>query len=155
VFTHAATGSAPLTPDAQPVGNGSDLQLYARDLNAGTTTLVDANVSLFTADRAPLSLTSVSADGRYVAFTCLCQRVWSGPNPGSGRAGVYRTDLTTRDVVEVDVNADGVVVNGVSSASAPRGITADGSSILIGSSGDNLVTGDINSRGDVFVSTPH
>ena len=64
-------------------------------------------------------------------------------------------DLATRDVIEVDVNADGVVANGESGISAPGGITADGASILISSSGNNLVTGDLNSRSDIFVSTPH
>jgi Tol biopolymer transport system component len=157
VFTHPGTNNAvPLTPDAQPDGGGYDEHLYARDISAATTTLVDANVPLVTTDREAFSGTSVSADGRYVAFTCWCQRVFAaGPNGGQHHLGAYRADLTTHDVIEADVNADGVVANGDSGATGPRGITADGSSIVVNSSGDNLVTGDVNNHADLFVIAPH
>jgi Tol biopolymer transport system component len=156
VFRHSTSNvnAVTLTPDAQLDGGGSDLHLYARNLSAGTTTLVDANVPILTADREPFSGTSVSADGRYVAFDCWCQRVYDGPNAGMGHLGVYRADLATRDVIEADVNADGIVANGDSGVSSPHGLTADGSSILLGSSGDNLVAGDLNNHRDLFISTP-
>jgi Tol biopolymer transport system component len=133
-------------------------QLYARNRSQGTTSLVDTDRPDFTPDReiAWSGGASLSADGRYVAFMCWCQRVVDGPSAGMGHQGVYRADLITGDIIEVDADASGIVANNISYAeSSHEGITSDGTSILFGSFGDNLVGEDLNNHSDIFVSTPH
>jgi Tol biopolymer transport system component len=148
--------AARLTPDAPINSDGQALHLYARNRSAGTTELVDTNAPDLTTDRAPaMGTASLSADGRYVAFGCSCQRVSSGPNPGQGHLGIYRADLSTGAVVEVDANLNGVVADRDSYAEYTfQAITGDGASILFGTTGNNLVTFDDNDHADIFVSTP-
>jgi Tol biopolymer transport system component len=158
-FTNADDGTGTLiTPDTQIGSDGHSIHLYVRNRSAGTTTLVDVNVpGYFTSDREQLTgSASLSADGRYVAFGCWCERVASGPDAGMGHLGVFRGDLSTRTVIEVDANVDGLVTDqDAFLESEYQGITADGSQVLFGSAGDNLVPGDNNNHADIFVSTPH
>jgi len=142
--------------------NGS--HLYVRNRSTGITAQVDTDRPDFTQDReiAGSGETSLSADGHYLAFSCWCQRVFDGPSAGQGHQGVYRADITTGDIIEVDADANGVVANDPSLADSPsfaesshEGITSDGTSILFGSFGDNLVGEDLNNHSDIFVSTPH
>jgi hypothetical protein len=142
------TADTPIGSDGSP-----GLHLYARNRSAGTTVLVDANGPSFTNDREIITPASLSSDGRYVAFDCWCQREASGPNAGMYHVGIYRTDLTTRQTIEVDANENGVVANGDSNYRAA--ITGDGASILFGSLGTNLVANDDNNHADIFISTPH
>src|SRR5262249_15196872 len=95
----------PTQPDAY------EAHIYARNRTDHTTVLVDRNGPNMSVDREPFnSYYNISADGRYVAFTCFCQFDYNGPT-GMGHGGVYRTDLATGVVTEVDVNEAGVVAN--------------------------------------------
>jgi Tol biopolymer transport system component len=121
-----------------PVG-----QVYLRDLTAGTTELVDNDPSM-TTEREPFT-TAISADGRYVSYTCWCQR---SDLSGMGHEGVYRYDRTLGVTEEIDVTADGVVADGDSVGGA---MSDDGSILSFSSLGANLVPGDGNEHGDIFV----
>lgn len=66
----------------------------------------------------------------------------------NGAGDVFRTDLTTGTTVRVSVDSAGVQGNGVSASST---ISADGRFISYVSYATNLVAGDTNGVGDVFL----
>jgi Tol biopolymer transport system component len=77
---------------------GSGTQVFARDLNAGTTELVSVGAG----GAAPNKLSSepsVSDDGRYVAFASAATNLVSGTS--SAPAEVYRRDRQTNSTVLV------------------------------------------------------
>jgi Tol biopolymer transport system component len=91
-------------------------------------------------------LPSISADGRYVAFYS-----WA-PNLVPGDTN-YWPDVFVRDrqigaTKRVSVNSLGVEGNLLS---ADPSISADGRFVVFGSSSNNLVPGDTNWAGDIFV----
>jgi Tol biopolymer transport system component len=88
---------------------------------------------------------AISDDGRYVAFTSYASNL-AGPN--AGWLGVYLYDSLTDSTERVSVNAAG---NAATDDSDTPSVSADGRYIAFGSAGANLVPGDTNGRGDVFV----
>jgi Tol biopolymer transport system component len=101
-----------------------------RNLVSGTTVLVPS---------WPVSAVSLSADGRFVAFSS-----WS---PGS-RANVFVRDLATGVTTLVSVGWNGGPANGNSGTPA---ISASGRYVAFESDASNLVRGDRNWFRDVFV----
>lgn len=94
--------------------------------------------------------TSVSADGRYVAFTSYASNLVVGDT--NGTADVFVHDRTTATTTRVNVAtggtqtvepAGGGVVSGV--------ISGDGRYVALRSTADDLVAGDTNGLSDVFV----
>jgi Tol biopolymer transport system component len=132
-------------------------EVYAFDVGAQTMSLVskyDPNQSFITPDMEPMN-SSVSYDGRYVAFQCWCQRIFDGPNAGMYHLGTYRVDRATDAFEEIDANLQGVVGNkDVTLVAARHSITSDGSQVVYVSAATNLVPGDTNNYDDVFVTTP-
>jgi hypothetical protein len=109
--------------------------------SGGSTSLVgtQSDGSLFSDGTAG---TLISGNDRYVVF----QTDASG---GSSPTLLYRKDLQTGQIAQVDTNSDGV------SANAPTnsfdGISSDGRYVLFDSTATNLVSGDTNGFQDVFV----
>jgi Tol biopolymer transport system component len=125
--------------------------LYLRDLTAGTTELVDVNSPGFTADREP-RIPTLSADGRYVTFSCWCQRDNSSATPGMYHEGVYQRDRVLGVTEEVDVNDQGVVADHDSMANGQVHFASDdGAFVVFQSAGGNLIAADTNDHADVFV----
>jgi Tol biopolymer transport system component len=89
---------------------------------------------------------SISADGRYVAFTSLAASLVMGDTNNTWDVFVHdrQTGLTTR----VSVGAGGAQGNGLSDWPS---ISADGRFVAFRSEASNLVTGDTNNGADVFV----
>jgi Tol biopolymer transport system component len=89
---------------------------------------------------------SISADGRYVAFESWASNLVAGDTNGTW-------DVFVRDTLEgktsrVSVSSEGVQGNG---GSYSPSISADGRYVAFESSASNLVAGDTNGAGDVFV----
>jgi len=144
----AATPDTPTPSDPQ----GAVPHIYVRNRAQHTTVLVDVNGPRMTRDREPWnSPANISSDGRYVAYICWCERVYSG---GSPRLGAYRTDLATGDVVELDATQAGVQGDDTVIEPGSVGITADGTQVAYASRDSNLVPGDTNNARDIFVATP-
>jgi len=89
---------------------------------------------------------SISADGRYVAFTSDTSNLVVGDTNGFWDVFVHDrwTGLTTR----VSIATNGTQGNG---GSLDASISADGRYVAFTSSANNLVTGDTNGQEDVFV----
>jgi Tol biopolymer transport system component len=120
--------------------------VYLRDTVAQTTTLV--SVATDASAAGGLSGTpSISADGRRVAFFSASNGLT--PGDGDGVLDAFVRDLdaaTTTRVSLADNEAETTVA-----VRAEGGISADGRHVAFGSPDDTLVTGDSNTRRDVFV----
>lgn len=91
---------------------------------------------------------SVSGDGRYVAFVSFASNLVAGDT--NLYPDVFVRDRHTGQTRRVNVSTDGAQVNVFEEDQAPV-VAADGSVIAFKSKADNLVGGDNNNIGDVFL----
>ena len=91
---------------------------------------------------------SISADGRYVAFASEASDLVSGDT--NGQPDVFVRDRRNGTTERVSVDSVGAQGNGFSYW---HSISADGRYVAFYSYADNLVGGDTNGMGDVFVRT--
>jgi Tol biopolymer transport system component len=89
---------------------------------------------------------SISADGRYVAFTSYATNLVS--NDTNGWGDIFVHDRQTGQTSRVSVASDGTQGNVDSRFPA---ISADGRYVAFASNSNNLVSGDTNNLEDVFV----
>ncbi|MEH1124038.1 TolB family protein [Micromonospora sp. CPCC 206061] len=137
----AFTSEAALVPgDTNGVND-----VFQRDLRTGTIRRVNVSTTGAQADALTVSPT-MSADGRYVAFTSEAALV---PGDTNGVNDVFRRDLRTGTTVQVSLAADGGQTVGGSSY-GPM-ISTDGRHVVFGSDAANLVPGDTNGVADVFL----
>lgn len=111
----------------------------------GSTVLVSTGL-LGTAADAASREASVSADGRFVAFTSSATNLVRADT--NGRRDVFVRDLLLGRTVRVSVSSDGAQADG---DSRDPSISADGRYVAFTSSASNLVADDTNGREDVFV----
>jgi Tol biopolymer transport system component len=90
--------------------------------------------------------TSISANGRYVAFSSDASNLIPGGTNGTGHIFVH--DLKTGETTLASLNSNGSHANGPSRS--PR-ISGDGRFVAFTSYASNLVPNDTNSRLDIFV----
>jgi Tol biopolymer transport system component len=89
---------------------------------------------------------SISADGRYVAFQSDASNLVAGDI--NGESDVFVRDRQTRTTTRISLASGGAEGNG---DSWNPSISADGRYVAFYSSASNLVAGDINGEGDIFV----
>ncbi|MEN6305034.1 MAG: calcium-binding protein, partial [Armatimonadia bacterium] len=89
---------------------------------------------------------SISADGRYVAFTSLSTNLVNADTAVPGQ--VYVRDLVGHTTTRVSVSSAGVAGNGWSHVPS---ISPDGRYVAFQSEATNLVPGDTNGKWDIFV----
>ena len=89
---------------------------------------------------------SISADGRFVAFSSGAPNLVPGDTNGAD--DVFVQDLVTGATVRASVATDGTQGNDLSFQAA---LSADGRYVTFYSQASNLVAGDTNGRQDVFV----
>jgi len=128
-------------------GNGA-MDVFVRDRSAGTTERVSVDSSGGEANSHSYSIFagSISGDGGVVTFYSDASNLVAGDNNGVMDVFVHdrNTGLTTR----VSVDSTGVEADGQSEWPA---ISADGRYVAFDSVATNLVAGDSNLVGDVFV----
>lgn len=91
---------------------------------------------------------SVSDDGSLVVFQSVASNLVSGDR--NGLRDVFLRDMVSGTTTLLSHGATGDPANGASSAGLP-GMTPDGRAVVITSTASNLVAGDTNQAGDVFV----
>jgi Tol biopolymer transport system component len=89
---------------------------------------------------------SISADGRYVAFSSNANNLVSGDTNGYEDVFVY--DTVTNTTSRVSISSDGTQGNWNSFSPS---ISADGSRVAFSSWANNLVSGDTNGYTDIFL----
>ena len=132
-------------------GNDGSTQpdVFVRDRLLDTTTLVSVDTTGQHGGDGDSGQPSISANGRYVAFTSSSTDLVTPATDGTQQ--VFLRDLVSGTTTLLSQSAGGVHANGISLYPA---ISADGSSVAFTSVASNLVTGDDNMQPDVFeVST--
>jgi Tol biopolymer transport system component len=143
-------------PDGSMVAGdrNRDYDVFVRNRPQGTTELISAHdptlASATPNGLSTLSATSISRDGRYVAFASEADNLVA--NDTNKCRDVFVRDLfaTVPRLVSVDTN--GFSGDGLSTDAA---ISADGRFVAFTSAADNLVAGDTNRAQDVFLRDLH
>ncbi|MBC7230291.1 MAG: PD40 domain-containing protein [Actinobacteria bacterium] len=112
----------------------SEQQVFRKDMVTGEVRLVSANAA-GTQGNHPSSLSSISADGRYVAFN---SRATNLVTPATSGLQVFRKDTETGEVRLVSANAAGAQGNGVVHPFEPD-ISLDGRFVCFTSDSTDLV----------------
>lgn len=132
-------------------GDTNDLpDTFVHDRQTGETTRVSVASDGTQGDAGSfMDAPPLSADGRYVAFGSYASNlVPEGDVNGDGNPDVYVHDRLTHQTRRVSVASDGTQGN---DWSWKPDISADGHITTFSSWSSNLVSGDTNSRLDVFV----
>ncbi len=119
--------------------------VFVHDRATGKTGRISVN-SLGQEANDPSSLPSISADGRFIAFTSAAGNLVAGD--ANGLDDVFVHDQNTRQTGRVSVDSAGVESDGASTECC---LSADGRYVAFESAATNLVTGDTNAAMDVFV----
>ncbi len=127
--------------------NGFFSDVFVRDLQSGTTTLVSVDASGTTAASGQSSSFSISADGRLVSFDSFAPDVVAGDANGKGDAFVR--DLVTGTTTLISANAAGVAGDGWSELPL---VNAAGTRIVFHSTASNLAVNDLNGTYDAFAA---
>ena len=120
--------------------------IFVRDLLTNTTTRVSVD-SAGNQGNDSSYRPSISADGKFVAFSSNASNLVPGDTNNSD--DIFVRDLLTNTTTRVSVDSAGNQAIGISRA-APS-ISADGRFVVFNSTSTNLVPGDTNANGDVFV----
>ncbi len=119
--------------------------IFVRDLASNTTRRVsvnDAGAEVSGTSQAP----SISASGRYVAFSSTATTLVSGDT--NDDSDVFVRDLTANTTLRLSVNNLGTQGNNGSDVPC---ISADGRYVTFHSLATNLVSGDTNNALDIFI----
>ena len=121
------------------------LDIFVRDLSAGTTARVSVNTAGEQAN-GHSSYPALSPDGRFVVFHSEATNLV--PDDTNGVTDVFVHDLVTGETTCVSRATDGTLGN---AASQYPSVSFDGRYIAFQSDADNLVAGDTNTGTDIFM----
>lgn len=112
----------------------------------GETTRVNIDSVGVEGNFASLLNPSISADGRYVAFSSIADNLvpWDTNNSSD----IFIHDRLTGKTARASINSSGAEGNG---SSINPSISPEGRYVAFGSSADNLVQGDTNEVFDIFI----
>jgi len=119
--------------------------IFVHDRQTGNTTRVSVS-SLGTQANGGSGYPALSADGRFVAFSSWAANLV--PFDLNARTDIFVHDRQTGETTLVSVASDGTQGNGDSIVPM---ISGDGRYVTFYSTATNLVTGDTNSAGDIFL----
>ncbi len=126
--------------------NNDRRDAFVHDRATGQTVRVSVDSTGAEAD-AGGSFASISADGRYVAFSSLSGNLIVGDT--NGRQDIFVHNRQTGETARVSIDLQGV--QGNDQSYPPISISADGRYVSFRSNANNLVPGDSNNVSDVFL----
>jgi Ca2+-binding RTX toxin-like protein len=136
-----------LASNIVPGDTNSNRDIFVRDTLTNTTTRVSVDSAGNQANDAS-DRVSISADGRFVAFTSGASNIVPGDT--NGDPDIFVRDTLTNTTTRVSVNSAGNQGNVRSLFNAPS-ISADGRFVAFESRASNIVPGDTNDGLDIFV----
>jgi Tol biopolymer transport system component len=122
--------------------------VFVRDRTAATTTRVSVDNTGAQAN-GESRVSAISGNGRYVVFESDATNLVANDN--NGVTDIFVRDLTAGTTRRVSVTDNGAQANGASFALGSTTISDNGAIIVFESDATNLVAGDTNGVGDVFV----
>jgi len=142
-----------LATNLVPGDTNDTSDIFVRDTLTNTTTRVSVNSAGNQGNNGSGS-PSISADGRFVAFSSLASNFVPGDT--NNHSDIFVRDTLTNTTTRVSLNSEG---NQGNSYSIFPSISADGRFVAFSSYASNFVPGDTNNTGDIFVvdtsSTPN
>ena len=138
-----AFGSASTNLVAGDTNNFDDA--FVHDRQTGATERLSVSSAGVQANSGSLE-TSISGDGRYVAFESFASNLVTGDT--NGWVDIFLRDRLNSTTERLSITTSGLQV---SSTSFMPSISADGRYIAFHSFATNLVPGDTNGMGDIFV----
>jgi Tol biopolymer transport system component len=129
-----------------PGDTNAGTDVFLRDRQTGITEIVSVDPAGAPGDAPSGGATSITADGRYVAFGSLATTLVAGDTNGISDVFVRDRQAGTTDRVSVD--SSGAEAD---DASIPGSISSDGRFVAFGSVANNLVANDSNGVQDSFV----
>jgi Tol biopolymer transport system component len=123
--------------------------IFVRDTLTNTTTRVSVDSAGNQTNSNSYS-TSISADGRFVAFESSASNIVPGDT--NNKDDIFLRDTLTNTTTRVSVDSAGNQGNsGSGGGSGSTSISADGRFVAFSSGASNIVPGDTNNRNDIFV----
>ena len=129
-----------------PGDTNRDWDVFVHDRRTGTTELVSVASDATTPGNGDSGYPQISADGRFVAF--LSDASDLVPGDTNGVTDIFVRDLQTGTTERVSVGSSGAQANGQSLGPT---ISGDGRFVAFRSAASNLIQGDTNGVGDIFV----
>ncbi len=129
-------------------GNGT-IDVFLRDVAAGTTTRVSLSTSGAEIAGPCEALCALSADGRRIAFATASPDVVAGD--ANGATDLFVRDRVASTTVLVSVNGLGATASGPSNGGFAPSLSNDGRYVAFQSHATDLVAGDTNNASDVFL----
>ena len=121
--------------------------VFLRDLQSGTTTLLSVNSSGTGAGNGASTDSIISADGRYVAFVSAASDLVA--NDTNAALDIFVRDLQNGTTTLASISADRN--SGGSGDSESPALTPDGRWLAFSSKATNLVAGVTNNQGEIYV----
>jgi len=131
--------------DLVPNDTNNKMDAFVHDRLTGQTIRVSV-ASDGTQGNGWSGISSISADGRFVAFSSLANNLVSGDT--NGFYDIFVHDRVTGQTNRVNIASDGTQGN---SWSNDPSISTDGRFVAFESPANNLVPGDTNGKGDIFI----
>src|SRR4028119_1826408 len=136
---------SPPSPNKGPGDTNNPFDIFVRDTLTNTTTRVSVD-SAGNQGNGGSDNPSISADGRFVAFTSVASNIVPGDT--NNTSDIFVRDRLTNTTTRVSVDSAGNQGNFFSGSAS---ISADGRFVAFSSNSSNLVPGDPNNRDEIFV----
>ena len=147
-FTSLASNLVPGDTDFVPVGTWFGSDVFVRDLWTGAITCISTDANGNPANNSGGGGSSISADGRYLAFESQRTNLVPGDTSIYTGGDVFVRDLQTGAITRVSTDVNGQ--QGTDFSVNPS-MSADGRYVVFYTASSNLVPGDTNNAHDVFV----
>jgi Tol biopolymer transport system component len=134
-----------LASNIVPGDTNNTRDIFVRDRLTNTTTRVSVDSAGNQANSRSVG-SSISADGRFVAFHSDASNIVPGDT--NGKRDIFVRDTLTNTTTRVSFDSAG---NQANSESYYPSISADGRFVAFLSNASNIVPGDTNNRDDIFV----
>ena len=137
--------------EASAGGPGSGAEVFGRDRSTtpGTTARLSTPPDGPALGPAVTESPDISADGNVVVYASAASDLVT--DDSNSLTDVFVSDRARQQTTRVSRGLSGAQANGSSAVDSPPAISADGQIVAFSSAADNLVAGDTNAVGDVFV----
>ena len=130
-----------------PGDTNDEADFFVKDLSTGSLTRVNTASDGTQANSDSYGQPGISANGRFVVFPSVASNLVPGDTNNS--SDVFLKDLSTGQTTRVSTSTGGTQASG--GPSYTPSISSDGQLVVFQSFATNLIAGDTNNTGDIFL----